>query len=317
MYCPKCGNNTGTDRFCSKCGYHMWEPPVQQQVPGNFQKPPQNKNKGKYLPFLILALIIFWGGVGFILFNDNNGEEEPENLVEVVFDARQFLVEEDGNVRPMTSEEVIAKMGEPEKVEEWSYAFFTSEYPVTDFYYNNSNYSFCFYENQLARIRIWLPTRYTEKREIPELYNLDRGTVVADTPAAYRVEDCGVHDLWCMFGNTEGVIDYTYISYTNFFDNPYDPVMEGDGMQLPDLQVLDTDSTVDGYVRYATGHIVNNSSKTYSYVQVEINLYNGETLVGSTLDNVNNLSPGAIWEFKAPIFEDSANRFAVVNVTGW
>lgn len=81
MYCPKCGNNTGTDRFCSKCGYHMWEPPVQPPVPGNLQKPPQNKNKGKYLPFLILAVVLMWGAIGYFLSQsgttDNSDSENP------------------------------------------------------------------------------------------------------------------------------------------------------------------------------------------------------------------------------------------------
>ena len=79
MYCPKCGNNTGTDRFCSKCGYHMWEPPVQQQVLGNFQKPPQNKNKGKYLPFLILAVILFWGGVAAFFSEKITADNDASN----------------------------------------------------------------------------------------------------------------------------------------------------------------------------------------------------------------------------------------------
>lgn len=85
----------------------------------------------------------------------------------------------------------------------------------------------------------------------------------------------------------------------------------------PDLEVLDVSSKSEGYVRYATGHIRNNTDRTYSYVQVEINLFNEDIQVGSTLDNVTNLGPGATWEFSAPIIENNATRFEVANVTGY
>lgn len=93
----------------------------------------------------------------------------------------------------------------------------------------------------------------------------------------------------------------------------------GDQLQAPkqDLEIIDYTSTSDNYFRYATGHIRNNTNKTYSYVQVEINLYSGDTLVGSTLDNVTNLAPGDVWEFKAMITEDSADSFKIIDVTGW
>lgn len=84
-----------------------------------------------------------------------------------------------------------------------------------------------------------------------------------------------------------------------------------------DLEILDYTSTSDQYFRYVTGHIKNNTNRTYSYVQVEINTYKGETLVGSTLDNVTNLAPGDVWEFKAMILEDDADSFRIVDVTGW
>lgn len=86
---------------------------------------------------------------------------------------------------------------------------------------------------------------------------------------------------------------------------------------VQDLEILDYTSESDGYVRYAVGHIRNNTNRTYSYVQVEINLYSGETQVGSTLDNVNNLEPGATWEFRALIADNSADSFKIKDVTGW
>lgn len=84
-----------------------------------------------------------------------------------------------------------------------------------------------------------------------------------------------------------------------------------------DLELLSYDSISDNYIRYAVGEIKNNTDKTYSYVQVEINLYSGDSLVGSTLDNVNNLEPGDTWKFKAPILEEDCDSFKIVDITGF
>ena len=88
-------------------------------------------------------------------------------------------------------------------------------------------------------------------------------------------------------------------------------------LNRPSLEVVSTSDETDGYVRYVVGEIRNNSTKTYGYVQVEIGLYQGETLVGSTLDNVNNLEPGQTWSFKAPVLEDSADNYKITGVTGY
>lgn len=86
----------------------------------------------------------------------------------------------------------------------------------------------------------------------------------------------------------------------------------------PELELLDSTSTAEQYFSYVTGHIRNNTSKTYSYVQVSINLYDDNgTQVGSTLDNVTNLAPGDTWEFKALITDDNATKFSVVDITGY
>lgn len=86
----------------------------------------------------------------------------------------------------------------------------------------------------------------------------------------------------------------------------------------PDLELQNVSSTSDGYTRYVVGKIKNNTNRKYGYVQVEINLYDKSgQQVGSTLDNVNNLEPGAVWSFKAPILEDQATKFKVADITGF
>ena len=85
-----------------------------------------------------------------------------------------------------------------------------------------------------------------------------------------------------------------------------------------DLEILETDTSNDGYVRYVVGTVRNNTKKTYGYVQVTINLYDASgAQVGSTLANVNNLEPSGIWKFKAPIMDDNVAKFKVKEVTGF
>lgn len=86
----------------------------------------------------------------------------------------------------------------------------------------------------------------------------------------------------------------------------------------PDLELLSSDSETDELgTRYVTGRVRNNTSRTCNYVQVSVNLYNSEgTQVGSTLDNVTNLEPGGVWEFKAVIANEDATGFKVAEVSG-
>jgi len=86
----------------------------------------------------------------------------------------------------------------------------------------------------------------------------------------------------------------------------------------PALELLEATSKVEEYGRYIVGKIRNNTAHTYRYVQIQINLYDkAGNLVGSTMDNVNNLEPGAIWRFKAPILEESAARYKIVDISGF
>lgn len=66
------------------------------------------------------------------------------------------------------------------------------------------------------------------------------------------------------------------------------------------------------------GTVRNNTKKTYSYVQVEFNLYDeNDVQVGSTLANVNNLEPGGTWRFEAIVLEGSARKARLKGVTGF
>jgi len=71
-------------------------------------------------------------------------------------------------------------------------------------------------------------------------------------------------------------------------------------------------------IRYLTGIVENKSNKTYSYVQVEFNLYDeNDFQVGSTLDNINNFEPNGKWKFKAVVFEAEARKARLKGITGF
>lgn len=91
------------------------------------------------------------------------------------------------------------------------------------------------------------------------------------------------------------------------------------GEPPPNLQVLSVAWESGQYGNsYATGKVRNNTNRTYNYAQIEINLLDSNgNLVGSTLDNVNNLAPRQVWEFRAPVLEDQATRFRVEDVSGY
>ena len=76
-----------------------------------------------------------------------------------------------------------------------------------------------------------------------------------------------------------------------------------------------------GWSAKVRGTLVNNTSKTYSYVQIEFSIYDaaGNNL-GTALDNVNNIAPGDKWSFTANLFDFPSNKpasFKLVDITAW
>ncbi len=70
--------------------------------------------------------------------------------------------------------------------------------------------------------------------------------------------------------------------------------------------------------RFVVGTVKNTGTKTYSYAQVSINLYDSSgAQVGSALDNLNNLEPGGLWKFRAIVIEDTAENAKVKEISGW
>lgn len=92
---------------------------------------------------------------------------------------------------------------------------------------------------------------------------------------------------------------------------------ESSQVETPDFEILNHEMVNDGYYKHVKGEIRNNTDKTYSYAQIEVNVYNGDKQLGSTFDNINNWEPGAVWVFDALIMEDGVTSYKIVDVTAF
>lgn len=89
----------------------------------------------------------------------------------------------------------------------------------------------------------------------------------------------------------------------------YNDVEEKTGTTDTSKPVTENFSLLDGYRGYAgdysmgyyiEGYVQNNFDREYSYVQITFNLYDADgVLVGTALDNINNLEANGKWKFKA------------------
>lgn len=84
-----------------------------------------------------------------------------------------------------------------------------------------------------------------------------------------------------------------------------------------DLEILSYENLDEGVLRYVTGQVKNNTDKNYSYVQIEIKMYKDDTVLGTALDNMNNLGAGETWQFKALISDEECNRYTIEKVSGF
>jgi len=86
----------------------------------------------------------------------------------------------------------------------------------------------------------------------------------------------------------------------------------------PELTLGEWEFVTRGSISHLRGYVRNSGSRTLDSVVIGFNLYNSAGVqVGSTSDAVSNLAPGGVWEFEAPVFEESATRAKVTRLSGW
>ncbi len=123
--------------------------------------------------------------------------------------------------------------------------------------------------------------------------------------------------LLAMYITVHFLNDYGLDIYNKYF--PTNKTTSKVQTESNGLQLLESyKCNLDYGVRGVCGIIKNNSPYTYSYVQVEINLYDSNgTLIGSTLSNINNFRPNHNWKFKAIVLDYDAYSFKVENITAF
>jgi len=79
------------------------------------------------------------------------------------------------------------------------------------------------------------------------------------------------------------------------------------------MKLLEYTPKNEEYVRYITGRIRNDGTKSYSVIAT-FGLYRNGVKLGETSDTISRLAPGEVWRFKAPIFDDDAKQVTLDSV---
>ncbi len=75
-----------------------------------------------------------------------------------------------------------------------------------------------------------------------------------------------------------------------------------------------------GFAYYIEGTVKNNTNKKYSYVQITFNTYDeAGNVIGSCLDNINNLEANGTWKIQAICSGDakSVKSYKFMEFTSW
>ena len=115
------------------------------------------------------------------------------------------------------------------------------------------------------------------------------------------------------------LLSYFVLKFLLFIINDYFPISQTSKPTVKNLELITINKCrLDYGARGICGTIKNNSSHTYRYAEISINLYdyNGN-LIGNTLSNINNFKPNRYWKFQAPVIEYNATSFEVEEISGF
>ena len=89
-------------------------------------------------------------------------------------------------------------------------------------------------------------------------------------------------------------------------------------IEKPNLELLSDECTVNDYSTHVVGKVKNNTSKQYTYVQIQYALYDkSENQIGTALANVNGLESGGTWKFDAIGIPTETYQYKLINLTGY
>ena len=109
-----------------------------------------------------------------------------------------------------------------------------------------------------------------------------------------------------------------YVQERSAPPNPSTSLNSQPPLSVSDLK-LEYDNEYEWHgIWYYTGTVTNNSNKQFSYVQVEINLYDDTgALVDNVIANAANLEPHGTWKFRALVLNHNWSTSKLKSVTGY
>lgn len=328
-YCKNCGAELGEAKFCPECGK-----PAETESTANtqgtdsktedytlfkWQLEQQKKKQKKKKIAIILTAFCFVAFIAIIatVSNGTNPNHDPVSApdanIKQILDVNEYA--------GISVEELKAKVEGISDGEDITLVDSNgNEVKGMCYYLPESMSHFTLVDNKVISFQYTAdePISYPKDGDIFTMFGIVPASNISkevDTGIARRYSSVSetISDFWIQQMDSANKT-FSIVKIT--FDSAYGGKFSNEP-EKPNLEVLEFEVTSDDFMRYGVGRIKNNTDKTYSYVQVSINMYKGDALVGSTLDNVNNLGPGEVWEFKALILSDEANYFKVYEVTGF
>lgn len=313
VLCKQCGNEIpdGT-KFCPHCGTpsNVPEQVVNNQPP--IAPAPKKRKKGCLISFIVVFAFFIIAVIGGIIAGVN-GDVGSKNKPDLIVNGLDYAGK---SVKEMQA--LVGNLKDGGNVNLTNTAGKTVKGKV--YYLSDSDTSFTFVKGKLVSFQFYAsdPVKYKKEKDIIQMFGITPAENMkqeANTGVALRYSSVSdkVSDFWIQEMDSKAKT-FSIVKIT------FDSALAGKFANEPekdDLEILEYKDTNDGYVRYVTGKVKNNTNKKYSYVHVSINLYKDENLLGSTMANANNLGPGEIWEFSAPILYDNCNNYKIADVIGY
>ena len=329
-FCGSCGKENHSQKFCPSCGaeqidYEQQQNTVEQQPieqPQQINQQPFNQQQPIYTPQpvvkkkkkgCLVGIIVTLAIIAIIVSSAIKMANETFTDTEMIIDVTEYAGIDLDTLKTLIPD--LKQNGTVDLINS------NDETIVADVYIMNDGLSsFKIVDNKVVSFQYWseTPVEYVNEKNIIKMFGASpSGTMEVDIDTNSAIKYSGVSSIvsefWIQVMDSK---DKTFEVVNITFDSSYGGRF-ADESKKADLELIDKQAITQDGLRYIVGKIKNNTEKTYSYVQVSINLYKDDNLVGSTVDNVNNLEPGATWEFKAIILEDEANKHKITEITGY
>jgi DNA-directed RNA polymerase subunit RPC12/RpoP len=204
--CSECGKEISSNAAaCPNCGNPIVSHPNVPIMPAtqkDFNAKPKKKKRGGCFIGLLCAVALFIAVAIAIENLERTVKNTPKP--EIILDAMSFYTD-DTHSATLSEEELVARLGQPDEIEEWKYQMAGNRYyPIRTLIYGNWRYNLT--NNKIYSISAddaHIP--YASKNDILAMFNLMkyRNSTIVDTGVAYRVDNCGINSLYVIMTDTE------------------------------------------------------------------------------------------------------------------